>query len=377
MGLAAVVVGLPHLETGPSAEEEEGDVGVGVGAALPELVGPHDGGVVEHGALRPGLGNLVELPGEVGNFPGEPLVDAQELVLGFLVLDRLVGKLVMALFNVQPAHAGPTHRPHVLQGAHAAHVIGEGVDEEVDLHAADLWSVVVDQFDVGIEFRLGVNQFVRFPVPGEFTLHGTDELEVVPEALPVFRTDLRGYLAEVFADIVEEPREGGLVLALPVELVEHLVGIVDRGDRFVGPGVNHPGPVVGPVGHRDPELEGTETRAGGRIVLQEIPDLLIDGDAIGPSGGVMGAALDVPGKEFNPGEEAADPALVLVAVTPDPVVQPLEHEHAVLEPGEGFENGLEVAEGAGLVLPEVRREGAIRREHDDETLPAGNRVGGL
>ena len=283
----------------------------------------------------------------------------------------------MALFNVQPAHAGPAHRPHVLQGAHAAHVIGEGIDEEIDLHAADLRGVVIDQFDVGIEFRLGVNQFVRFPAPGEFAFHGTDQLEVVPEALSVFRADLGGHLAEVFPDIVEQAGQGGLVLALPVELVEHLVGIVDRGHGFVGAGVNHPGPVVGPVRHRHPELEGPETRAGGGIVLQKIPDLLVDGDAIGPPCGVVGAALDVPRKEFNPGEEAADPALVLVAVAPDPVVQPLQHEHAVLELREGLEDGLEVAQGPGFVLPEVRREGPVGRENNDETLPAGDRFGRL
>ena len=193
----------------------------------------------------------------------------------------------MALLNVQPAHAGLAHRPHVLQGGHAAHVIGQGIDEEVDLHPTDLRGVVVDQFDVGVEFRFGVNQFILLSGPGEFAFHGTDQFEVILEALPVFRADPGGHLAEVFPDVVKQARQGGLVLALPVELVEHLVGIVDRCHGFVGAGVNHPGPVVGPVGYRHPELQGTEAGAGGRIVLQEIPDLLVDGDAIGPSCGAM------------------------------------------------------------------------------------------
>ena len=189
VGLAAVVVGQPHLETGSSPKEKEGDITVCMGASLPELVGPHDGGVIEHGTLCPGFRNAVEFPGKVGDFPGEPLVNAQEFVLGFLVLDRLVGKMVMTLLNLQPAHTGLPHRAHILERAHATHVIGEGIDKEVDLHAADLRGVVVDQFNVGIEVRLRVYQFVLFPVPGEFTLHGPDQLEVIPEALPVFLAD--------------------------------------------------------------------------------------------------------------------------------------------------------------------------------------------
>ena len=68
---------------------------------------------------------------------------------------------------------------------------------------------------------------------------------------------------------------------------------------------------------------------------------------------------------------------MLVAVAPDPVVQSLQHEHAVLEPGEGLEDGLELFDRARFILPEMGGQGSVGRENNDETLPAGDRFGRL
>ena len=164
---------------------------------------------------------------------------------------------------------------------------------------------------------------------------------------------------------------------MSVELVEHLVGIVDGCQGFVGTGVDHPGPVVGPVGDRHPELQGSEAGTGVRVVLEKIPDFLVDGDTVGPACGGVRAALDVSGEEFNAGEEAADPTLVTVAVAPDLVAESLQHEHALLEPGQGLEDGLELFEWARFILPEIGGQGSVGRENNDETLPAGSRFSRL
>ena len=49
----------------------------------------------------------------------------------------------MAVIDAQPAHAGLPDRVGVLQGGHSGHVVGEGIDQQVGLHARNLWNGVV------------------------------------------------------------------------------------------------------------------------------------------------------------------------------------------------------------------------------------------
>jgi hypothetical protein len=118
-------------------------------------------------------------------------------------------------------------------------------------------------------------------------------------------------------------------------------------------------------------LKGTESRAGGVILLEEIFEFLVDRDSVCPTGRRVRAALDVAGEEFDAGEEAAYAAHVTVAVAADAVGEALQQEHALLVVLEGFQDGLELSQFTRLVRPEVRREGAVWREHDDEALPGG------
>ena len=99
---------------------------------------------------------------------------------------------------------------------------------------------------------------------------------MIRESLLVFTADFCGDLSEVFPDVIKQTGKGGPVLALPVEPVEHLVGVIDGSHGLVRSGVDHPGPVVGTSGHCNSELEGSETGAGRGIVLEEVPDFLID-----------------------------------------------------------------------------------------------------
>src|SRR6185369_14907263 len=110
------------------------------------------------------------------------------------------------------------------------------------------------------------------------------------------------------------------------------------------------------------ELEGAEAGLRLRLRLQEIADLLVDGEALGPAGGRVGAALDVAGEELDAGQQAADAAHVAVAVGADLVADAVEGEQLLLEGLEGLEAFLEVAELAFRVGPEVLGDDAVGAE---------------
>ena len=168
--------------------------------------------------------------------------------------------------------------------------------------------------------------------------------------------------------VVENARQQLAVLGLAVELVEHLVGIVDRRQRLVGAGVGHAGPGVGPIGDHDAEFERAEPGLRGGIALQEVLDLLVDRDAAGPAGRRVRAALDVARKELDAGEQAADAAHVVVAVAADAVADAVEDQRAVLERGERLEDRLERELVALLVGPEVAGHDPVGAEHHDQPL---------
>ena len=65
--------------------------------------------------------------------------------------------------------------------------------------------------------------------------------------------------------------------------------------------------------------------------LEEVPDLLIDRDALGPAGRRVGPALDVAGEEFDAGEQAADAAHVAVAVAANAIADAVQRQDLVLE----------------------------------------------
>ena len=157
---------------------------------------------------------------------------------------------------------------------------------------------------------------------------------------------------------------------LPVELAKHLVRIVDRRDGLIGARVAHARPRIGATGHGDAELQRAEAGARLRLALEEILHLLVDGDAARPAGGIAAAAPDIAGQQFTAGEQAAHAAHVAVAVAADLVVDAVEHERLALEWLERLEDRLELEGFALLVRPELIRQRAIRREHDDQPLAA-------
>ena len=62
----------------------------GVAVAFAQFIGPQDRGVVEEAATAARLGDLGQASGQVGEFAGEPFVDACKFVDGIFVFVGLV-----------------------------------------------------------------------------------------------------------------------------------------------------------------------------------------------------------------------------------------------------------------------------------------------
>ncbi len=155
-------------------------------------------------------------------------------------------------------------------------------------------------------------------------LHLAHERRVLFEQPAILGADGRRQTQQVAAQIVEHAADGLPIAHAAVEAVEHLVGIVDRGDGPIGAGVDHAGPGVGAVGDHDAEFERAEAGAGAGVALEEVLDFLIDGDAAGPAGRRVAAALHVAGEEFDAGEQTAHAAHVGVAVAADAIADAVQ-----------------------------------------------------
>ena len=319
-----------------ATDHDAGDVIEGVGVAFAEFVGPDDEGVVEHGAVAGEFGGFAEAFGEVGEFAGEPLVDFEELGVGVLVGVGVVGEGVMAFFDAEPAHLSHADGAHVLEGSDACHVVGEGVDEEVDLDAADLGGVVVDEFEAGVDVGDAMGEGGLLVGFFEVVFEVADEGHVLIEEGLIAGAEFGGDAFEVGLDVVQDADKAVFVLHASVEFGEHLVGVVYGGDGLIGTGIGHAGPGVGTIGDGDAEFEGAEAGFGAGLGLEEVFYLLVDRDASGPTGWVAAAAADVAGEEFGAGEEAAHAAHVGVAIATDFVEDAIEDEGAFFEGFEGL-----------------------------------------
>ena len=133
-----------------------------------------------------------------------------------------------------------------------------------------------------------------------------------------------------------------LVLHPAVELGEHLVGVVDRGDRLVRAGVDHARPGVGAVGHHHAEFERAEPGAGRRRLFCR--KFLISWSIempLGPAGRRVASRPGCCPGRARSGEQAADAAHVVVAVAADLVADAVEDQRPVLERLERLEALLE------------------------------------
>ena len=255
-----------------------------------------------------------------------------------------------------------------MQRGHPREVGRQRRHDQLDLHPARPRHVVVVIEDPLLERGHGVGYLLA--VGGELLLEAPHERRVFLEDPPVLGRQGGGHRGEVFVDLVEHALQALAVAALAIELVEHLVGIVDRRHRLVGPGIDHPGPGVGAVGHEHTVFERAEPRGRLGPALEKATDLLVDRTAARPACRGLAASLDVAREELDPGQQAADAPHVAVAVTPDLVVDALEREQPVLEGRERLEDRrqLAVGERALALGPEVLLHSAVGGEHDHQPL---------
>ena len=86
--------------------------------------------------------------------------------------------------------------------------------------------------------------------------------------------------------------------------------------------------------------EPNRVRVAG-VGLVAVLDLLVDRQPARPAGRGVRSPLDVAREQLDPGQEAADPPHVVVAVAPDLVADPVQGQHPVLERFERLEALLE------------------------------------
>ena len=98
---------------------------------------------------------------------------------------------------------------------------------------------------------------------------------VVKETLVVLG-NLRPNLVHVLLEVVENRLHHLAILHRAVELVEHLVRIVDRGDGLVRPGVAHSGPGVSVLWNHDTKFERAKAGLRGSTLLKVVLDFLIN-----------------------------------------------------------------------------------------------------
>jgi hypothetical protein len=251
----------------------------------------------------------------------------------------------------------------------AIRVGGETVHHQVDLHLADLRDVVVLLLDARLDPRDRVRALLVLRRL-QLLLHLADERGVLVKQYAVLGADDGADLLQVVLHVVEDAGERLAVLHPTVEFAEHLIRVVNGRDRLVVPRVHHARPGVGAVGDHDAELQRAEARAGRGILLQVVPDLLVDGEALRPSRRGVRPALDVARVQLDAGEKAAHAAHVGVAVAANPVADAVQEERAVLERLQRLDALLERELVARLVRPEGVGEDAVGREHDDEALLA-------
>ena len=107
--------------------------------------------------------------------------------------------------------------------------------------------------------------------------------------------------------------------------------------------------------------------------MEEISNFLIDGNIFRPAGGFVTAALDVTGEQFVGGQQAADAAHVAVAVAANFIGDAFEGERFIFKWFERRQDPFQLEVSPGLVGPEVGGNGAVRGEHEDDSLPWAGR----
>src|SRR5262249_15213258 len=135
-------------------------------------------------------------------------------------------------------------------------------------------------------------------------------------------------------------------------------------------GVRHPRPRIRPLRHHYAELKRPEPGARRRVLLEEVLDLLIDGDTARPPGRRIRPALDIAREELRAGEQTPHAPHVCVAVAANAVADAVENEGSTLERLQRLQRLLEREVLALFIRPKrVRNNTVWAEDHYQPLLP--------
>ena len=334
--------------------------------------GPRHAATEEHGRARQQVGAAFPHRTQPGEEPGQPLVPPD--VVGREDVERLgmrgLDQIIRAVAVTVPVAAERLERPAPLRPRRGErdHPRAVGLQREGDEleHRVDVAGLLTALVGVGGERepRL-VHGRLRHLLEGQIRLHplldGADGFEILVE-LPLVRP----------AELV--PQGGGL-LGDEVEDADAVPQTVVRIDSHqlgedvfeVEIGQHRLALPVERTGHPAAVGPDHQARPAG-LPADRLGDVLVDGDGVGPHGGVLAGdpAGDVAGQQVGP---------LFVPAHALEMLEPREDGEPVADRGERLERRREFVVATGLQRVEPPHVHAIGHEHEHGP-PRGRGVGG-
>ncbi len=163
---------------------------------------------------------------------------------------------------------------------HPRKVGHKAVDQHVHLHPSDRWNVVVLFFNVWRQRRNRVPNVRGLVLLRQLCLQlqlqFADHRHMILQHASILSTDHLLDFAKISRQSVEHACQHLAILCLTIELVEHLIRIVDRRNGLVWPCVRHTCPSIRPIWNHYSHLDRTKACLRARISLQFVLQELID-----------------------------------------------------------------------------------------------------
>ena len=107
------------------------------------------------------------------------------------------------------------------------------------------------------------------------------------EQLAVIGTQSSRDSTKIFLQFIQNALQTFLIFHPAVQLMEHLVRVINRSNRLVGTGIDHATPGIRAIGDHHAEFQRSKSRTSFRTSLQIVLDFLIDRQTTRPTcGGV-------------------------------------------------------------------------------------------
>ena len=281
---------------------------------------------------------------------------------------------MVAFLNTKPPHPRLTNTVSNLKRCRPGEVGGQAVDQQLNLHLRDLRDVVVNLFHIGRKLRNRVTDvlllFANRLFGLQLFLHLSNHRQVFFQQLRVFAVDHLFNLPEVITQTIKNTGQQLAVLRLPVQLVEHLIRIINWRHRLIRAGVRHPRPGVRSIRNHDTKFQRTKTRASFRVRLELVLQKLINRNSHRPTSRRVRTALNIARVQFDSRQQTTNPAHVPIAIALDTIVHAMQRHHLIFERLQWFQDPLEFKVCAECFRPEVFWNHTVRTKHKHKPLLA-------